>query len=319
MKLPTIKDLDFSGKRVLLRADVDVEMEVAKDDLRIKTLVSLVKTLSEESERIVIIGHKGRPGRKRDKNLSLKPLADLLGEMMDVEDAHLMENLRFNKGEEENDEYFAKHLAEEGDVFVNEAFASSHRKHASIVSLPNLLPHAAGPRFVKEVESLSKVFSNPERPVVALLGGSKEGKKDYIEGFKSFADKILVGGRLPAYMDEGHEDKKVIVGRLIQDKEDLTLNTVEEFEKEVKSAKTIVVAGPMGKFEEDGHLLGTKRVFQAIAESEASYKVAGGGETARAIKELKLESNFDWISVGGGATLEFLSKGTLPGIDALLN
>ena len=204
------------------------------------------------------------------------------------------------------------------EVYVNEAFAASGGKHASIVRLPKLLPSAAGFRFIKEVENLEKILNNPKKPVLLIIGGIKKDKLDYLEDFKKFADKILIGGRLPEYMPEDISDDKLLVARLIMDKEDITIHSIEKFEEEIGKAGTIVIAGPMGKVEEEGHMMGTKRVFEAIANSQA-YKVAGGGETQGVISTLGLTKKFDWISIGGGATLEFLAKGTLPGIEALLN
>ncbi|MCX6705309.1 MAG: phosphoglycerate kinase, partial [Candidatus Woesebacteria bacterium] len=198
------------------------------------------------------------------------------------------------------------------------------RESASIVGLPKLLPHAVGFRFAKEVENLSKVFENPAHPLLFIVGGSKKDKLDYIKSLESLSDKILVGGRLPEYYGDlalesvrnrGEQDK-LIIANLVQDKEDITLNSIERFEKEIEKAKTIVLAGPMGKYEEEGHRQGTERVFKAVAGS-STFKVAGGGDTERAISELAISDKFDWISVGGGAMLEFLAKRTLPGIEAL--
>jgi phosphoglycerate kinase len=209
-------------------------------------------------------------------------------------------------------------LASLGDAYVNDAFGTSHREHASFISLPSRMPRAAGEHLRKEVEQLSRVLENPERPLVALLSGVKEDKLTYLERFVEISDLVLVGGRLPVFMDEDYKHDKVFVSRLLQDKEDITLHSVEKMEEEVAKAKTILVSGPMGKFEEEGHRLGTKRVFEAIANSEA-YKVAGGGDTEAAITLLGLEDKFDWISTGGGAMLEFIAKGTLPGLQALLD
>ena len=142
----------------------------------------------------------------------------------------LLENLRFEAGEESNDEAFSKDLASLGEVYVNEAFAVSHREHASIVRLPKYLPHAAGFRFEKEVENLNKILENPKRPVVLIIGGIKEDKVEYIKSFTKIADKILVGGRLPIlFGDENPDPSKVIMAQLIPDKEDITLNTIEKF------------------------------------------------------------------------------------------
>lgn len=326
MNLPKIEDLDFQNKKVLLRADLDID--VSKDGLgRLEALLPTLKTLAEKASKITIIGHKGRPGGKESKDLSLEPVGialeklliqELGNEKIESLDLVVEENLRFDSGEIENDEHYAEDLLEEGEVYVNEAFAASHREHASIVRLPKLLPSAAGLHFVKEVENLGKVLNDPKKPVLVIIGGIKKDKLDYIEDFKKFADKILISGRLPEYMPEDINDKKLLVAKLIMDKEDITIHSIEKFEEEICKAGTVVIAGPMGKAEEEGHMMGTKRVFEAIADSQA-YKVAGGGETQKVISTLGLTKKFDWISVGGGASLEFLAKGTLPGIEALLN
>lgn len=319
MDLPKLTDLDVSGKRVLLRLDLDCDPN--PNDLRIKASQDSLNYLKEKNSQIIILGHRGRPDGKVDESLSLKPFQSIF----DKWGAKVEENLRFDPGEENNDPEFAKKLASLGDCYVNEAFASSHREHASIVGLPKLLPGAVGFRFQKEVENLSKVFDNPKRPLVFIISGLKEDKLQYIKAFENLADKILVGGRLPDFLGDAalesvrskSEKDKVIIGNLIMDKEDITLNTIEIFEKEVGSSGTVVVSGPLGKYEEEGHRMGTEKVFKAVAGSSA-FKVAGGGDTEKIITTLDLSNKFDWISVGGGAMLEFLSKRTLPGIEALL-
>lgn len=316
MNLPKVSDLDISGKKVLLRLDLDCDPN--PEDLRIKSSAETLNYLKEKGAEIIILGHKGRPGGKADESLSLitfQPIFDKWG-------AKVEENLRFDPGEEANDPEFTKELASKGDVFVNEAFASSHRKHASIIGLPALLPHAAGFRFVKEVENLSKVIENPKRPLVFVISGLKEDKLEFVKAFEGSADKILVGGRLPDFLGDKalesvrSQSGKVIIGNLVMDKEDITLNTVEVFDGEVRKAGTVVVSGPLGKFEDEGHRQGTEKVFRAVIES-AAFKVAGGGDTEKALALLNFSDKFDWVSVGGGAMLEFLSKKTLPGIEAL--
>jgi len=329
INLPKLTDLDVANKRVLLRLDLDTEPN--SNDLRIKASVETLNYLKDNGAEIIIIGHRGRPDGKFDKqslasqspgeNLSLKPFEKIF----DKWGAEVKENLRFNLGEEANDMGYAKKLALLGDVYINEAFASSHRDSASITGLPKLLPHAAGLRFEKEIENLSKVFDEPRRPVVFIVGGSKKDKLDYIEGLKAVADKILVGGRLPEYMgDEALESvrqrseiEKILIGNLTQDKEDITLNTVERFEIEIEKAGTIILAGPMGKYEDEGHRQGTERVLRKVIENREAYKVAGGGDTIAALNTLSLSQDFSWVSVGGGAMLEFFVNKTLPGIKAL--
>lgn len=337
MKLPSLNDINVGSKKVLVRIDLDVDEDYSRLEFAEETLDFLLGKMA----KLIIIGHKGRPEGKIVPELSLSPLAHVLGGVVG-EKVHfvnditgleaqkaaqnlpdgeilLLENLRFDLGEEQNSDIFAKSLSSLGEVYVNEAFADSHRPHASIVGLPKLLPHAFGFRFVKEIETLSKVLEAPRRPVVLVIGGIKKDKVDYIKDFTKIADKILVGGLLPIYFKDVNEDpSKVIMAELTADTKDITINTIEKFKEEIAKAGTIVVAGVQGKYEDAGHRQGTKEVFEAIATSSA-FKIAGGGDAEAAITEFGLNERFDWISVGGGAMLQFLAKGTLPGIEALLN
>jgi len=332
MKLPRIDELNLTSKKVLVRADLDIS-EVESENFRLESLIPTLDYLYEQNCSIILIGHRGRPseipeGKTKEQvqqDLSLQPVSKALEELLKVRwgeekvgklDMHMMENLRFDEGEEANDKQYSEHLAKNGEIYINEAFAISHREHASIVGLPSLMPHAAGFRFLEEVENLSKVFENPKQPVITLISGIKKDKIDYIESFKEFSDRILIGGRLPEFMPEGNTDPKVVVAKLLPDKEDITIHSVENFQDEIKKAKTIIVSGPIGKYEEEGHRMGTERVFNEIAKSPA-FKVAGGGDTISALSLLGIENEFDWLSVGGGAMLEFLAKRTLPGIEAL--
>lgn len=325
--LPTVKDLKVAGKRVLVRMDLDCE--ASSDDFRIRASIETLDYLYQQKAQIIILGHKGRPSEASDEEkqkLSLKPFESVFSKW----EATVKENLRFNEGEEKNDIRFAEEMASWGDCYVNEAFASSHRSHASTVSLAKIMKEksagsvAVGIRFAREIEYLSKLFNDPARPVVAVLGGVKEDKAWYIEEVAKFADKILIGGRLPLYFGEDSlksvslvgDDEIALYANLLPDKEDITLSTIERFEKEIAKAKTILVAGPMGKYEEEGHRQGTEKVFRAVAQSQA-YKIAAGGNTQKAIELFSLADKFEWISVGGGAALEFLTKKTLPAIEAI--
>lgn len=335
MNLPGLSDINVASKRVLVRIDLDVD----EDYSRLEFAESTLDFLLEKMAKLIIIGHKGRPEGKVVPELSLAPLAQVLGGVVgekvnfvnditgleaqkkaqNLPDGEilLLENLRFDLGEEQNSVTFAKNLSALGEVYVNEAFADSHRSHASIVGIPKFLPHAFGFRFVKEIETLSKVFEMPRRPVVLVIGGIKKDKVDYIKDFKKIADKILVGGLLPIYFKDVNPDpSKIIMAELTPDTEDITINTIEKFKEEIAKAGTIVAAGVQGKYEDINHRQGTQEVFNAIAESSA-FKVAGGGDAEAAITEFGLNDKFDWISVGGGAMLEFLAKRTLPGIEAL--
>ena len=354
--LPKITDLEIKpGDKVIVRADLDVDLPAGRqvlekvnetELLRLNALLPTLNYLLEKKSKIIIIGHRGRPEGVRVENLSLKPVCEKLSELLgkkiefipDVlpetitRNLVMLENLRFEKREEENDEEFAKSLAGLADFFVNEAFGSSHRNHASIIGISKLLPHAAGLRFEREIENLSKALVNPclpagraQKPVVIIISGVKKDKIEYMNDIITFADKILIGGRLPEYLNQlpitNYQlpiKNKIILADLIADKEDITLHSVEKFKEEIAKAKTIILAGVPGKYEDEGHRQGTKEVFKAVADSDA-FKIVGGGDSIVAIYMFNIQDKFNWVSVGGGAMLEFLAKGTLPGIEALLN
>ncbi|MCS7092468.1 MAG: phosphoglycerate kinase [Patescibacteria group bacterium] len=335
MNIRKLHDLDVSKKKVIVRMDLDVDNDFSRIELSKDTLDYLLNSNS----KVIIIGHKGRPEGRINEELSLQRLVfvlekllgrsvffirDIFGagqeklETMQDGDVVLLENIRFDRREEENDLEFARHLASLAQCYVNEAFAVSHRAHASIIGIPNFLPSAAGFRFEKEVEMLLRVLENPNRPIVAVISGVKRDKMDYISHLVNHVDRILAGGLLPKYYgDENPYPDKLIIGSLTLDNEDINSDTIEIFKAEIAKAGTIVLAGVPGKYEDEDHRQGTKEVFTAIANSHA-YKVAGGGDAEAAITLLNLNDKFDWISVGGGAMLEYLSLKTLPGIEALV-
>jgi len=346
MNLPYLSNSGLANKRVLLRADLDVDLEKNKGEiLRLKALIPTLKYLSDNKCKVVIIGHKDRP-EGRDEKHSLKNICidlskisgfeikfanDIFGEEINncvsslKEGEFLMlENLRFDEREEKNDESFAKSLSEYAEIYVNEAFATSHREHSSIVGIPKFIKGYLGLRFEEEIENLSKVFENPDRPVIAVVSGVKEDKVLYAKELTKIVDKVLAGGRLPEYLEneksvrEFSDTDKLIIANLIFDKEDITLHSVERFKEEIKKAKTIVLAGVLGKYEDEGHRQATKEVFEAVANSDA-FKIVGGGDSLVAIEMFNITSKFNWVSVGGGAMLDYLVKGSLPGIDALLH
>jgi phosphoglycerate kinase len=363
MNLPRLTDLDppggeasFMGKSVIVRADLDCD-SFQTTDYRLQNLLPTLNYLMERKAKIIIIGHRGRPTPFNLKspmtdNLSevmefgLAPVAKLLekelgktvGFIPDIRIKTLsdnnrnipimLENLRFEEGEEKNDQKFAEDLANLADIYVNEAFASSHREHTSVNALPKLMKLQGkqiclGLRFMEEIENLSKVFVNAKKPVVTIISGLKEDKLSYVEPFLEFSDKILIGGILPEYFEKFAISNsqlaikdKIFVAQLLPDKEDITINSIERFEKEIENAGTIVVSGPLGKFEDEGHRQGTQRIFEAVVTNKNAFKVAGGGDTEKAISLFAISDKFSWISTGGGAMLDFLAKGTLPGIEA---
>lgn len=344
MNLAYLSNSDLVGKRVLLRADLDVDLEKNKGEvIRLKALVPTLKFLSDNKCKTIIIGHKDRPEGRGEKHslknicsdlskisgFNIKFVNDIFGEevkklISSLEEGEflMLENLRFDPREEKNDESFAKKLSEYGEVYVNEAFATSHRSHASIVGIPKFIKGFLGLRFEEEVKNLSKVLENPERPVIAVISGVKEDKVEYAKALVNIVDKVLVGGRLPEYLEneksvrEFKDNDKMVIANLIFDKEDITLHSIERFKEEIKKAKTIVLAGVLGKYEDEGHRQATKEIFEEVANSNA-FKIVGGGDSLVAIEMFNLTQKFNWVSVGGGAMLEFLTKGTLPGLEAM--
>ena len=269
MNTKTLEQLDLKGKKVLVRADLDVPIAGGNitDVTRLETLLPTLNYICDKgAKQIILVGHMGRPQGKKVDSLSLKPLENYFRHHFTPEicfvdyqpydlfyqvteeiskcDKRLviLENLRFWPQEESNNEEFAKQLAYSAEAFVNESFAASHRSHASLVGIPKVLPSAGGRRFIKEVENLSKVF---QKPVLAIISGLKKDKLQYLEGFKKFCDKILLGGRLPEFVNEDLDDPKVLVARLNPDKEDITIHSIEKFEEEIASAGTIILAGPI--------------------------------------------------------------------------
>jgi phosphoglycerate kinase len=339
INLPKLQDFNFKGKKVLVRLDLDIP---AEDDFRLRAELPTIEFLLNQKARIILLGHLDRPKGKVVEKLSLRSVAQKLGELFSskfkvkstklqfkvqnfeafqiLENLILLENLRFYPGEEKNDLEFAKKLASFGVFYVNEAFAASHREHASIVGIPKILPHCAGFNFTKEVENLSKVLENPQRPVVFVVGGAKpETKLPLVAEFAKKTDWVLVGGLLPTsskFKVQSSKFKNIIWGKLTKDGLDIDENSIKKFKDIIKTARTVVWNGPMGKFEEKKWEEGTRKVAEAIAQSSA-FKVVGGGDTVAALNKFGLLSKMDFVSTGGGAMLEFLAKGRLPGIEAL--
>jgi phosphoglycerate kinase len=233
-------------------------------------------------------------------------------------DILLLENLRFYPEEEANDSGFAQELASLAEIYVNECFSASHRAHASIVGIPKFLPHAAGFHFAKEIEVLSQVLEGPRRPVVIVVGGVKEDKFRLIPKFLKIADFVLVGGWLLKRIPQTRQlaDGKKIFACLTPDGRDITKESANRLAGIIEKGGTVVWSGPMGIYEDERDIEGTRIIAEAIANSRA-LRIAGGGDTETAINFLGLKEKFDWISSGGGAMLEFLAEGTLPGIEAL--
>ncbi len=305
--IKTIRDFNFKNKRVLLRVDFNVPMSDRKieDDFRIKQTIPTIEYLLKKRAIVILASH-------RSDGKSLTPIWDLFKDYPNLE---FLENLRFNKGEEANNQAFAKKLSSLADIYINDAFGVCHRKHASIVSIPKYLPSAMGLLLEKEIKNLSKIIDNPKRPLVTIIGGAKvKSKAKVIDDFLKLADNVLIGGKL------GLEIKKKSVKLHLPndylDNYDIGPKTIKEYKKIIGGAKTVVWAGPMGWFEKEKYIKGTKEIAQAITSSK-SFSVVGGGDTLNALKKLKLRDKFSHVSTGGGAMLAFLAGEKLPGIEAL--
>ena len=346
MALHTIDSLkSLVGKTVLLRIDSDVDISGSRivDDTRLAASLDTVKLILEKGGSINIIGHLGRPKGADDK-FSLALVAKwfaqkLKGDFQEIkigrlkawkvtDRVNLIENVRFFPEEEKNGEEFARELSLLGDIFVNDAFAVSHRAHASIVGVTKFIPSYAGLHLQKEVEVLSKIIRDPKRPLAVLIGGAKiETKLPLVEAMHRVADYVLVGGQIAdqdrILIKVQHEKiigKKsaVLVSEANPDNTDITPKSVENFEQILGMAQTIVWNGPVGVTNDPTAKTaeGTKRLGEFIVKTNA-YKVVGGGDTLAFLKEVGLISKFDFVSTGGGAMLEFLSGKKLPGIEAI--
>ena len=258
----------------------------------------------------------------------VKFLADCLGEKvaneiekMKEKDIILLENLRFHKEEEENDERFAKKLSKLGDIFINDAFGASHRAHASIVGIPKFLISGAGLLLEEEIKILKNLLQNPQKPLVAIIGGKKvEDKVKAIDKISKVAHFILINGLIQREIKEKNIFFK-FPQKLVEpvdeiDGKDIGPVTISLFKQKIALAKTIFWNGPLGQIEKEEFQNGTKEIAKAIIKS-CAFSVIGGGETVEFINQLKLASKFNQVSTGGGAMLEFIAGEKLPGIEAL--
>jgi phosphoglycerate kinase len=306
-----------SGMRVLVRVDWNVPMtaggEVA-DASRIEASLSTINYIKKCEGKAILMSHFGREGD------SIEPVINFAKKHYPVfaEGVEFLENLRKNPGEEANSIEFAKELANKADIYVNEAFSVSHREHASIVGVPKFIISYAGFHFLEEYHKLSAVF-NPEHPFLLILGGAKfETKLPLVEKFLNIADDIFIGGALAAKASENlSENTKIIfpVGDI--NALDANTETLEILNPKIREAGFILWNGPLGNYEK-GFVAGTYALARMIAESNAEI-VVGGGDTLAVVKEdIKNKiSSHGFISTAGGAMLDFLATGTLPGIEAL--
>jgi phosphoglycerate kinase len=390
MTKATIDDIDVAGRRVLLRVDFNVPLHGGRvvDDRRIRESLPTINALRDRGARTIIATHMGRPKGHIDRALSVAPAADRLGELLGVDvpvaadvvgpsalatvealldgDVAMLENLRFEPGEEHNDADFATRLASFADVFVNDAFGTAHRAHASTEGVTHLLPSVAGYLMAREVEVLTGVLDDPRRPLVAVLGGAKiSSKLGLLANLLRRVDGVHIGGAMActfframgagtgrslveddmvdsarAVLESARAGSRVVslpIDVVVVDEPvagaaievvgwdaipddrmvvDVGPRTVAAIAASFVDAGTVIWNGPLGIYEIEAFARGTRDVARALGDS-AAYSIVGGGDLDAAVDAAGVSDRIDFISTGGGATLEFLELGRLPGVDAL--
>jgi phosphoglycerate kinase len=385
----SVREAEVDGRRVLVRADLNVPLEkgVVTDDTRIRASLPTIELLRERGASVVLVSHLGRPTGP-DPELSMAPVGERLGELLgapvkqapavvgdqvstmatDLEagEVLLLENSRFEPGETKNDPALAEALAALAELYVNDAFGSAHRAHATTEGVAHLLPGYAGLLLEREVVELTAVRDDPQRPLVIVLGGAKvTDKLGVIDRFLGFAEEILIGGAMcfSFFKAEGRdtgdslvEEEGVEAARhmleeaegsdtILELPEDLCLgrefdadtetrllngvdvpegwmgldigsNTIANFGKRIARAGTVFWNGPMGAFELEPFAGGTQAIAEAVAAAPG-HTVVGGGDSVAALQKFGLADAVDWLSTGGGASLELIEGRELPGVEAL--
>ncbi len=357
--LPRLEDLpDPQGKRVLLRADFNVPLSggAVVDDMRIRAALPTIEWLQKAGATITACSHLGRPKGLVDPKYDLGPVRARLAEL--APGVELMDNLRFDPGEEANDPDFVKKLIDGQDLYVNDAFGAAHRAHASVVGPPQHLPSAAGRLLAKEVDVIGGLLDSPRRPFVAVVGGAKVSDKlGVLRALLTKVDQLIVGGGMcfTFLATKGHgvgaslfEPDQVSECRSLLDGDvpillpsdlmalgpggevrglgrsvpegwkglDIGPGSAAEFSDAIADAGTVLWNGPMGMFEDPRFAAGTRAVAEAVAATKA-FTVVGGGDSAAAMAQFGLDDDVDHLSTGGGASLELIEHGDLPGLAAL--
>ena len=339
----SVREAAVAGKHVLVRADLNVPLEDGSvaDDTRIQASLPTLRYLLEQGAAgVAVCSHLGRP-KGPDPAFAMAPVAARLRELLPDDRLTVLENTRFDPGETKNDSESARRLAEGMDLYVDDAFGSAHRAHASTVGVAKLLPAYAGLLLERELEMLGRLLGEVERPFVLVAGGAKvEDKLGVLEHLGGRADTVLVGGKMAEELRDGSPlpfeaklpSDVVAAAAFDADAEsrvtpydalpegwlglDIGPATQERFGEVIRGARTVFWNGPMGVFEWPRFADGTKAVAQAVADAEV-YSVVGGGDSVRAIQELGLADGISWVSTGGGAALELLEGKELPGVAAI--
>jgi phosphoglycerate kinase len=344
VRLPrSVETANVAGRRVLVRADLNVPLEDGRvaDDTRIRAAVPTLELLLERGAAdVAVCSHLGRP-KGPDPAFAMAPVAERLAELVSDGRLRVLENTRFLPGETKNDPETARALAEGMDLYVDDAFGSAHRAHASTEAVARLLPAYAGLLLLAELEHLGRLLGDVERPFVLVAGGAKvEDKLGVLENLGGRADTVIVGGKMAEELRDSAkltfpvELPSDVVAAASFDAEaesriapydalpdgwlglDIGPDARERFAELIRGAKTVFWNGPMGVFEWERFAAGTKAVAEAVAAVDG-YTVVGGGDSVRAISELGLDDDVSWVSTGGGASLELLEGKELPGVAAI--
>jgi phosphoglycerate kinase len=394
--MKTIDTLSFAGKRALIRVDFNVPLDASfhiTDDTRIRAAIPSIQKILKDGGSVVLMSHLGRPKTGPEEKFSLKHLVDDLSRKLNVEvkfagdcigeeanylsaalkpgEVLLLENLRFYKEEEKGDEAFAEKLSKHGDVYVNDAFGTAHRAHASTAVIAKFFPQAKcfGYVMAGELASIDKVLNGAERPFTAIMGGAKVSDKILIlEQLINKADNIIIGGGMAFTFVKAkggkignslvEEDRMETALKILADAEkkgvkiyipvdahcadqfsneanrqvcdinaipdgfmglDISSKTEAIYRDVILASKTILWNGPMGVFEMSNFESGTKSMANAIVEATANgaYSLIGGGDSVAAINKYHLADKVSYVSTGGGALLEYIESGSLPGVEAI--
>jgi phosphoglycerate kinase len=330
---------------VLVRADLNVPLENGRimDDARIRASLPTLQLLLENGAREVrVCSHLGRPKGEEDRaKYAMAPVRERVAELIGDDRVTVLENTRFDPGETTNDVQFARLLAEGCDLFVNDAFGSAHRAHASTEGVAWLLPAYAGLLLLAELEHLGQLLGDVDRPFVIVSGGAKVADKvGVLSSLGARADSVLIGGKMaedvraenPFAFEVMLPSDIVAASAFAADAEtrvtpfdslpdgwlglDIGPRSAEEFGEVIRAAKTVFWNGPMGVFEWPAFAEGSFAIARAIAACDG-YTVVGGGDSVRAVAEAGMAERVSWISTGGGASMELLEGKELPGIAAI--
>jgi len=336
----SVRDAHVAGRRVLVRADLNVPLEDGRvaDDTRIRAALPTLESLLErEAAEVRVCSHLGRP-KGTDPAFSMRPVEKDLRRLLSDKRVEVLENTRFHPGETKNDPAFARELADGSDLFVQDAFGSVHRAHASTVGVAELLPAYAGLLLERELKELGKLLREVDRPFVLVSGGAKvDDKLGVLQNLGGKADEVLIGGKMaeqireenPLPFDVVLPRDVVAAAAFAEDAEprvvgynelpegwlglDIGPETRADFAERIARARTVFWNGPMGVFEWPRFAEGTKAVAEAVAGVHG-FTVIGGADSARALQELGLADRVSWLSTGGGAALELLEGQELPGV-----